>query len=414
MNDSLELASFLGPLHGVALRRRTDPLATPQPGEALVAERPLAALPPGTRSQRFIVLPGTGGGYVLLDARNSAVFRAGVALLPRGRLATRCMSGMLHAISHVGLARRAAPRTIEIVERDDQTIPSLHERFVGLPSDLCFNVASGVPGRDQKTIVQLVTRDGAVIAYAKIARSDAARALVRHESQTLRSLAELGIEAPHLFGVESTTTHDVLVQSAITGRRSPPRLDARHLRYLQHIEQRTTRELPLAESVSHRRTLERLSDLATRADATWLEIFRALAQRLAGCRMHCGLAHGDFTPWNVLVERESAWAFDWEHARSDAPRGFDATHFALQQAVLVEHVAPERLYAHVIERACVASTASRDVELAAYLLDVAVSDEARELEQRSPFVQARWLRVARMQLARAVLERWNAREARAA
>lgn len=422
MNDLLDLAGFLAPLRGAprALRRATSGEArdTPRPGEAIVRDAFLRPEHAGSRALRFLAFPGTGGGFVLLNADSSAAFRAGAQLLPRGRWVTRCMSNVLRAISHVGLESRVAPRRIEIVEAADRTERPLHERFSGLPRELLFNVASGVPDRDQKTVVQLVTADGAIAGYAKIGRSETARALVRHEADTLRRVAGLGVEAPRSLGIESAHAHDMLVQSAIPGRRSPGRLDARHARYLERIESATARQLPLAAVESHGRALARFAAVAARADAEWRELFGALARSLATRRVRCALAHGDFTPWNVIVAGDRAIAFDWEHARACAPRGFDAIHFALQQAVLVEHVPPPRVYARVLAHsrgACPpSSAAARDVELAAYVFDVAVSDEARELERRSPFVQTSWLRASRLELARVVLERIGAEEARAA
>lgn len=46
--------------------------------------------------------------------------------------------------------------------------------------------------------------------------------------------------------------------------------------------------------------------------------------------------HGDFTPWNCYVEKGKIQLFDFELAHYSLPLGFDAFHFVMQQAILVE------------------------------------------------------------------------------
>lgn len=426
MSTLLERARFVGPLRGTELVCSTpaEPLAADAPaeGNAWVFERLPASLRGSTRlaCTRWLRFPGTGGGYVLLDANSPAVFRAGTRLLPRGRAWTRVASALVATSSRVHAHTRLAPGEFVLVERADEprtlaraagALPDRFARFGGLPAGLHFNIASGVPGRDQKSIVQLVSARGDVVAFAKIAHNDATRALVRGEARILARLSELGIEAPRLFGLESAVHGTLLVQSALTGARSPGRLERAHASYLASIERATRRDVRLDELPSHRAALERLERLAPRAEPEWLASLRALARlvgRLAGSApVPVALAHGDFTPWNVVVEHGRASAFDWEHARELAPLGHDALHFVLQQAILVERVPDERLWSHV-ERALASAGNSRQLDLfalASYLLDQSTSDEERELEQRSPFPQVAWLRAARASLVEELLQR---------
>jgi hypothetical protein len=422
VSTSLEMARFLPALRGAPreLRAHTRPAfpADMPHGVAWVLEMPPGDAPPAhTRRTRLLRFPGTGGGWVLLDADVPRVFRAGASLLPRGRFWTRLASDLVRLGSHVGLGQRLALGELTLVEHAHAPERALRERFAGLPPDLRCNIASGVPGRDQKTIVQLATRAGEVVAYAKLAHAPSARALVRAEAATLVQLRELGVHAPELLGVEAGDEHVLLVQRAVRGTRSPGVLGSAHAQYLAHLEFATRREVPFDALPSHQETLARLGRLAAHAQRAWLAAYAALAAEL---RVHAGptpivaaLAHGDFTPWNIAVERGVACAFDWEHARPLAPRGHDAFHFALQQAVLVERVPDARLLEHVLAAARPAALhATRDeaeLALGLYLLDAGSADEERQLEQRSPFPQVDWLRDARLALVQALLARLRAR-----
>jgi aminoglycoside phosphotransferase len=414
VNDPLERSRFLEALRGwprtlrhVARGSELGPLAL---GEACVLEGalPRSALRRDLRRLAFLAFPGTGGGFVLLSAGRPSVFRAGTVLLPRGRALTRLASGFVRESSRLGL-HRLAPGRLTLVERADAPRRELHARFPGLSQGLLWNIASGVPGRDQKLVAQLVTPAGTIEAYAKLAHSSSARELVRHEASVLARLAGLGLEVPQLFGHEEGPAWALLVQGALPGRRASGEFGAAQARYLARIAQLSQRELPLSEIPSQRLALQRLEALAGRAERDWHETFSALALELARAAgshpIACALAHGDFTPWNVLVHEGRALAYDWEHARLLAPCGHDALHFALQQAVLVEHTPSARLLG-LLEQRCAAFLGTRPfVTLAAYLLDVALFDETQQLEQRSPFAQVDWLRRARLELARALLAR---------
>lgn len=420
MSDPLALARFLPALRGAPreLRLAPSPHAEPERGEALVSEH---APPPGRahlRTTSWLRFPGTGGGHVLLDARDAAVFRAGARLLPRGRAWTRVASDLLRATSHVGLHRRVAPGRLTLVERADEPERPLHERCPGLPPGLAWNLATGVPGRDQKTIAQLVTRGGEIVAYAKLAHTPSARSLVAHEARTLARLAQLGVRAPRVHGTETAADGaECLVTSALAGARSAGHLGAPQRLYLAELAAATGATRRLADVPSVQAALARLVALAPRAERAWLELFGRLARELehaGGVALPCALAHGDFTPWNVVVDGARACAFDWEHARELSPAGHDALHFTLQQAVLVDHVAPERLLAHVAERAPESLHAGAGLACAAYVLDIATHDELIQLEQRSPFAQVDWLRTARLTLARDLVARGLGRRERAA
>ena len=50
----------------------------------------------------------------------------------------------------------------------------------------------------------------------------------------------------------------------------------------------------------------------------------------------CNMAHGDFTPWNVLINKNKLHVYDWELATKCLPKGHDAFHFIIQNGILIE------------------------------------------------------------------------------
>ena len=51
----------------------------------------------------------------------------------------------------------------------------------------------------------------------------------------------------------------------------------------------------------------------------------------------CSLSHGDFTPWNIYLDFEKAYIFDWELASKKRPIFFDIFHFIFQSNTLLEN-----------------------------------------------------------------------------
>jgi hypothetical protein len=49
----------------------------------------------------------------------------------------------------------------------------------------------------------------------------------------------------------------------------------------------------------------------------------------------CGVAHGDFAPWNTRVGDGRLYVFDWESASWEAPTLWDIFHFKTQVAALL-------------------------------------------------------------------------------
>ena len=56
-----------------------------------------------------------------------------------------------------------------------------------------------------------------------------------------------------------------------------------------------------------------------------------------------GLSHGDFTPWNSLVNPKELAIYDWELASTNKPKAFDYFHFVIQNGILVKHNSWEKI-----------------------------------------------------------------------
>jgi hypothetical protein len=90
---------------------------------------------------------------------------------------------------------------------------------------------------------------------------------------------------------------------------------------------------PLAASAYWRRTSERLGALRD-GPGSLASPAAGLAhslERVEGTRpVRVGAWHGDWSPWNFAVDDGGFVVWDWEHAATAAPVGFDVLHFHFQ------------------------------------------------------------------------------------
>ena len=56
-----------------------------------------------------------------------------------------------------------------------------------------------------------------------------------------------------------------------------------------------------------------------------------------------GMAHYDFTPWNMYWTKTRLHVYDWELSKSDLPLLYDAFHFIFQASILVKRSTSEEI-----------------------------------------------------------------------
>ena len=82
----------------------------------------------------------------------------------------------------------------------------------------------------------------------------------------------------------------------------------------------------------------RVKDLSGLLPKAWLSrldlAIRRINESLTGQSVLLVAAHNDFAPWNVRVQHNVAYVFDWEYAAHEQLPLFDPLHFALMPMAL--------------------------------------------------------------------------------
>ncbi len=219
---------------------------------------------------------------------------------------------------------------------------------------LRFAVSTGTPGPHRKPVIQAATRQGRILAYAKVGWNEITAKLVENEARALQRMAGARLEslsAPRLLHVGRWKDGCFSVQSAPQGHLSsaPRDLSPEYGDCLRELQRSGPVGLPLAESDFWARLLRDCGNLEDdyrrRLVAQGLE---AAEHRLRGQALPFYPCHGDFVPWNAKLIDGRLYLFDWEYAREQGLPGYDLIHFLVSTRALVRRWKPATVVKEVL------------------------------------------------------------------
>lgn len=199
-------------------------------------------------------------------------------------------------------------RLLTSVRAEDLDFPyGKIQTLTGNNALLAFNMGS--PGVEQKISMLGWNEEKHQRFFAKFSQKPAARTLTRNEINVYKVLEGTGL-TPRLLNSKNSEEYDFIMTEYVEGKRPDNR-----------FMNEKVLELAIKLSDFH------LSDMGYDSD-------------LRTC-----LSHGDFCPWNILVNGDRWNLIDWEVA-TDRPLGFDLFTYICQVTALFE---PEKPLTQAIE-----------------------------------------------------------------
>lgn len=197
----------------------------------------------------------------------------------------------------------------------------------------------GTARANRKPVLHVLTPEGETVAFVKVGDSDVASELVRGEAA---ALSYLGTRPLTHLAVPQVVHHgrwrgaELLILSALpTTARRWQRRDALPVDAMAELfAVDSVRRRAVGDSAYWRGIVETGNRLADRETARLLS---AATARIGGTygdvAVDFGAWHGDWTPWNMAWRRGTVQLWDWERFARGVPRGFDALHYRLQDAL---------------------------------------------------------------------------------
>lgn len=238
--------------------------------------------------------------------------------------------------------------------RIEKTEYNLESDIKNIVSKL-FNISSfdyatflGSPGPRQKVTIQIFTKSQ-IFGYVKTSKSKEIAESFNREAKALDFLKKKGISnIPNAYYCEKINQNWVFIQSTTKTIHSKVinRLTIKHIQFVRNLFERTKQTLPFEQTDLYLK----LEYLKSNIENINPNDYAILTRSIDTVEKHYkgivlfGFMHGDFTPWNLYVEKGEINAFDFEYAEYTCPPYMDIIHFIIQICILVKNKSIDETY----------------------------------------------------------------------
>lgn len=319
-------------------------LLWPPPGAVTTGRAGANGSPAGTTVvSEFLALPDLAHARLLLPlrARRAAAavaHRYAEPWSPVRRMRARAMSLALSS-GAAGLLLRdrvtvAAPAGANGAY---DSIETLLAGVVGHPVAVGLYVTR--PRANRKPLLQVLTDDGVLVAFAKVGVDDFTRDLVTGEARALRAVGcrpRRSFTVPDVLDLRGWHGLQVLTLSALPVHERRATLDAGRLAVVAtEIAATAGTELAAPALSSYVQRLRvRLRALPSGTGQRLAAAVDGILDAHGAAPLPFAAWHGDLTPWNMATLRDTVLVWDWERYETGVPLGFDLVHHHVQQHLL--------------------------------------------------------------------------------
>jgi hypothetical protein len=260
----------------------------------------------------------------------------------------KCVKRFLPYLKQIGFVRRKLGANQHYYKLTDELNELLYRLFK--VKKIEFSLFCGTPSVHQKITIQLsIGRN--ILGYCKVSDQSEIKTFFFYEQQILAMLEEKGVEQiPKCYycGILKEGIN-IFVQSTIKTNSSKTlhEWDNRHWDFLTQLYTKTKQILQF-EQTDFCRTLNRLSSLIKHLSPQDAFIVASAIERVNNQYdskvVTFSAYHGDFTPWNIFVEKGELFIFDWEYSERTFPPFLDSFHFLTQTGIFEKKMNAEEIY----------------------------------------------------------------------
>lgn len=301
-----------------------------------------------------IVTPGNTLFYRITNADGktwllpASALRIGLELYQPSGKKGRLLKTLLPRLHRLPGITKAIHASNERVDLRSEIIELAEKAFA--VKNLEYSIFGGTPSVHQKITIQF-SRGKNILGYCKLSNSDAIRQLFIHERDLLSDLAAKGIEGIPQCLLCGTLTDgtSIFIQSTVKTDKSysPHHWTSLHESFLKQLSELTATRLCFEDSDLYN-SLSALKDNLHRLPG---QLRGSIEQHLtrilnekSGTEVTYSAFHADFTPWNMTIQDNKLFVFDWEYGRLSYPPMLDRYHFFNQQALHVAKLSPQQIY----------------------------------------------------------------------
>jgi len=286
----------------------------------------------------IVSLPG-GRGYLIPLSNKKAAVQA-LSLYGAQNLKARVGKQILRTGLILSLTQLWLPR-VELdgldSDQENSLLRLLHNLFGR--SDIEIAISLGTPGPQRKPVVQVLSRQGEVLGFAKVGWNGNTCVLVKNEADALNSLGNFRLQhsvLPQVLHFSKWNGRVLLVTSplSIFAKADIPRvLTETHIQCLEELSQADLEYARFKESLFWRTIRERVKRQEGAVPSYQMyalkQAMALLEDRLGDETLPWVWRFGDFTPWNVQfdVRISKVHVIDLEYASRCWLPGWDLFHY---------------------------------------------------------------------------------------
>lgn len=223
-----------------------------------------------------------------------------------------------------------------------------------------YSIFTGTVGENRKAIIE-VNRNRKTTHFIKVPLGEKSVKLVEKEKYNLQILEKYNFKKSILPKVTPSQNPKVAIISNVQPLESFATLNDLtdvHLNVLEEWYDKTIQTKNISELTEFQLIKNNLAELSTypkpQNDLS-IETVKRLIDGLQlwmntideSQKIAVGMAHYDFTPWNMYWTKSRLHVYDWELSKSDLPLLYDAFHFIFQASILVKRSTFEEIQAQI-------------------------------------------------------------------
>lgn len=217
-------------------------------------------------------------------------------------------------------------------------------------NDIQYSIFFGTPGVHCKMVGQISIGNN-ILGYFKVTDSKLVHKLFQTEFELLSYLQGVGIDSvPTPICIENIDEEYAYFQTTKKTINSilPIQYDELINEFLCGLSKKTSKEVEYKKSLLYRNIHDvNFGKKSTRYEKKYLHYLTLLDTKLANGTVNMCVAHRDFTPWNMFIENEELFVFDWEYASRDYLPMMDMFHFEIQHKIMDEGLESEELVEYI-------------------------------------------------------------------
>ena len=292
--------------------------------------------------RHFAAIPNLRNARWFVPLDTPAVSSAALSLYTPTRWRAKLTRGALRIAMHTRLPVWYRDH-VWIAQRECPSIEAaINPLFSG--QDVRWALSSGAPegARNRKASALLLSLDGEMLAFVKLARSAIARRILTREAEVLEQLGtvpSIAGSVPQLLFSGEIDDVLALAQKPLKGNPAPLGMTPAHRAFLRSLQTPVT--VCAADTSIATNLQSRMRALPTiRPDL--VAIYDRVRDELRKFEVPMTIVHGDFAPWNLRADGGRVLAFDWEYGEMHGLPLIDEIHYRLQCGWLLEEWATQQ------------------------------------------------------------------------